>query len=237
MEKLLNEDLQYVVSALPKSVREILKSRKVFLAGGFIRAMIAGEKPSDIDLLCSTTEMCFNLSDELEEEREGFYQIKTKNALTIVRNHHIPVQIITRWLYDDPEKLLNEFDFTIAQAVIWYQKEEGWLSLTSNNFYCDLASKRLRYTSPKREEDAGGSLLRVLKFLRRGYKIAPESLSLVIVQMLNGVKNDRSLDNPELSKIVTSLMREVDPLTVDLTNNIIINEEEEIEENGNKTND
>ena len=220
---LLPEDLNYIVSAIPKMVRELMKSNQLYLGGGFIRSMITGEKASDIDLFIPNepTYLLNSLISEFMDEHGDNYKIKTKYAVTIVRRHLTPIQIITRWKYDDPVYLFNDFDFTIAQAVIWYYGNT-WLSAVSNYFYADLAAKRLRYTKPTREEDAGGSILRVMKFLRRGYKISPEALSDVIVQFLKGVGGDRSMDRPDLSRIISGLMREVDPLRIDENNNVLL---------------
>jgi len=150
-------------------------------------------------------------------------EIKTENAFTLLNIGRLPVQFIKRWTYTDPNLLINEFDFTIAQAVVYciYDTEDTerkkpiWKSICSDYFYCDLAAKRLRYTEPKRIEDVGGSLLRMLKFLRKGYRISPESLSKVFVRLLSGVRPDALRnDNPELYSILTGLLREVDPLTI-----------------------
>ena len=52
--ELRKQDLQHVVSRLPKDVTKLIKERALFLGGGFVRATIAGEKPADIDLFGAT---------------------------------------------------------------------------------------------------------------------------------------------------------------------------------------
>ena len=87
----------------------------------------------------------------------------------------------------------------------------------SNGFYPDLAAHRLVYTFPKREEAVGGSILRVRKFLQRGYNIQAWSLAGVISRLLIAVEKDSILaKNGEqgLTKVITGLLREVDPLVV-----------------------
>jgi hypothetical protein len=239
MNKLIEEDLQYVVSRIPKTLRELMKKNNIYLAGGFIRALITGENPSDIDVLGESKEQLNGIRRDFFEAdyKEVYESIKTKNAVTIFASGKLPIQLITRWLYDDPAKLIREFDFTIAQSVIWYsQSMAKWCSLCSDYFYCDLAAKRLRYTQPDRNEDAGGSILRVLKFLRKGYKISPEELSKVTVRWLSGV--DREVvdhcDNEMLVKVLSSLLREVDPLNININNGIIVNDEESEESDGSK---
>ena len=76
------------------------------------------------------------------------------------------MQFIHRWKYDEPTKLLEELDFTVCQAAVWWAND-SWQSLCSTSFYPDLAARRLVYTFPQREEESGGSMMRVRKFLGR----------------------------------------------------------------------
>ena len=64
-------------------------------------------------------------------------------------------------------------------------------SLCSGTFYQDLAAKRLRYTRPARNEDAGGSLLRVLKYYQKGYRIPLESFAGVLTRLISALDPTR----------------------------------------------
>ena len=110
-----------------------------------------------------------------------------------------PVQFIHRWTFDNAHALIASFDFTIAQSAIWFENGE-WQSITTPSFYDDLQDKRLVYTFPDREEEPGGSLLRVLKFLRRGYDISPENLAKVIARLMNGVNLEKFEEENEYGK-------------------------------------
>jgi len=237
--ELTKSDLQFVMSRCPRDIRSLLKEHagKVCLAGGFIRATIAGEKVSDIDLFGESVEQLLSVSKDLTLKRKGRY-FKTKNAITVLAPPRIPVQFITRWLFNDPVKVMQSFDFTVCQAVIWAEKEpvldlpleevganEAYIvkfkSAISDNFYVDLAARRLVYTSPVRDEDAGGSMMRVLKFMKRGYIIQAPSLAGVIARITVKVKDsDIPPEKAEYTaeawnkKIITGLLREVDPMTV-----------------------
>lgn len=217
MNTLRTDDLRKIVGFLPKDVLEIIKSNKVFLAGGYIRARIAGEVVSDIDLLVGSDKKADELAHKLAASRGEKKPWRTKNAFTLTDIGKIPVQFIKRWTFDAPDALIDSFDFTIAQACIWHEDGE-WRSLTSPSFYSDLAAKRLRYTFPVRHEDAGGSILRVQKFIKRGYDIAPEELAKVIARLLSGVEEHSSMwrDGTEVERaqIIAGLLRHVDPLTI-----------------------
>src|SRR5205823_1616619 len=71
---------------------------------------------------------------------------------------------------------------------------------------------RLVYRRPKRNEDAGGSMLRVLKYYAKGYRIPLDSMGAVIARMMMGVEWDKIRNSEDqLAEIVTGLLREVDP--------------------------
>ena len=88
---------------------------------------------------------------------------------------------------------------------------DKWCSACDPRFYADLAAKRLVYRSPERNEDAGGSMLRVLKFYQRGYRIPLDSLGAVIARLIQGVKDPILLNEPKLARTLSGLLREVDP--------------------------
>ena len=212
---LTKEDLRFVVTRLPRDVRDLAKEHGLFIGGGFIREMIAGNKPNDVDLFGPTKEV-LGLAAELIAEKRGARIHKTDNAITVLTGSRMPIQFITRWLYSDPHKLLAEFDFTVCQAVIWFDKEDGlWKSATAPTFYPDLAARRLVYTYPQREEDAGGSMLRVRKFLQRGYTIQAPSLGGVIARIARAVNWEKVGDDEQhVGRVIAGLLREVDPLTI-----------------------
>ena len=210
--ELVPEDLRFVVSHLPKDMVELLKKFPLFVAGGFIRAIIAGETPSDIDVFGYDRATLELIAKDFASGREGRL-FSTDNACTVLAPPRLPVQFITRWLYSDSRMLIESFDYTVCQAVVWWS-EDRWHSLVTPRFYIDLAARRLVYICPARDEAAGGSLLRAMKYIRRGYNISPESLAFVIARFVSGVKGFSSHPDIELSQILTGLLREVDPLTV-----------------------
>jgi hypothetical protein len=126
---------------------------------------------------------------------------------------------VHRWTFSDALDVVPSFDFTIARAVFfWSGPLQRWCGFCDPNFYCDLAAKRLVYCSPVRNEDAGGSMLRVLKFYQRGYRIPLDSLGAVIARMCQGVNaeagwtlDDTFRDEEQLGLKLTDLLREVDP--------------------------
>jgi hypothetical protein len=222
MESLHQQDLFWCVKRLPKKLYDALKKRgnKVVVAGGYIRSCISNERINDIDLFCPNVHEAEMMA--LSLTGTGIKLIKTDNAYTIIGLRDI-IQIIHRWTFEKPEDIIPSFDFTVASsAFYWDIEKEEWKSVCDPSFYPDLAAKRLVYRAPIRNEDAGGSMLRVLKFYQRGYRIPLDSLGRVMGRMLAGVpvvnfeKRAAFQDAPEgweaqMSHVLTGLLHEVDP--------------------------
>ncbi|MCU1282316.1 MAG: hypothetical protein JWM53_5862 [bacterium] len=231
MQSLREIDAHFVLSRVPRDVRALAKAESLFIAGGFIRSTIAGEKPSDVDLFGPSREALELHALKFAQTRECRYHA-TENAFTVLSGSRLPVQFIHRWLYPAGEegalKLLAEFDFTVAQAALWYEakgtSEGRWRSLVSDDFYADLAARRLVYTHPNRPEDAGGSILRVRKFLARGYNIQPLSFAGVISRLALSVRWDEVTTEAQATKVIAGLLREVDPLMV--VDGVLVDEHE-----------
>lgn len=213
MNTLTKEDVHFCLTRLPKDVLEILKSKPLLLAGGFIRETIAGSKVNDIDLFGYSKQDMRAIAMELAVNRKGRLH-ETDNAYTVISAPRMPIQFVTRWLVNKPEEYIANFDFTVCQAAIWWNGGE-WQSAASPYFYPDLAARRLTYTYPKREEAAGGSILRVRKFLQRGYDIQAGSLAGVMSRVFLAVDFDKTgRDEERVAQVVHGLLREVDPSLV-----------------------
>lgn len=213
---LLDEDVKWLVRRLPNDVRETLIAvgEGIFVAGGFIRACIAHEPVNDVDLFMRSPDAAKLAAAALAKSRGGTAH-ETDNALTV--RGKPPVQFIHRWTFQSPDECVTSFDFTIARAAVWHSSE-GWQSTCDPRFYADLAAKRLTYCSPVREEAAAGSLLRVLKFYQRGYRIPLDSLADVMGRVFRGINEETRLANAPggLERVILGMLHEVDPL-VDLS--------------------
>lgn len=218
MLSLTKHDVYWCLRRLPRPVLRLMhkQGEKLVLAGGFIRSCISSEKINDVDLFTTSKEAAEIFARELAGET---YVFRTDNAFSI-RLPGTLVQLIHRWTFETPELVVPSFDFTIARAAIWYSLEKKrWESVCDPRFYADLAGKRLVYCSPVRNEDAGGSLLRVLKFYQRGYRIPLDSMGAVLARLVKDVDFDLMKNCPDkekqLAKVLTGLLKEVDPNTLD----------------------
>ena len=214
-------DLRYVVQRLPRDIRDLLTENagRLYIGGGFIRATIAGEEPSDIDLFGDDPAFLKTVADLLKTRRAiGTKLHTTNNAITLLTPDRLPVQFITRWTFKNGYDLVNSFDFTVCQAAIWRagnKVNSEWMSSTGDGFYVDLAGRRLVYTSPVRDEEAGGSMLRVIKYVKRGYSIQVTSLGGVIGRLAWKLRESHLTGTEEgAGHVIAGMLREVDPLLV-----------------------
>lgn len=209
-------DLRFVVSRIPRDVRDVMHLYNLVLGGGFIRELIAGGEVRDIDLFGENKNVLRVALEALATLRsDKGYKTRihnTDNADTLFTEGKLPVQTINRWLYENSDLVISSFDFTVCAAAVWQNHDGTWTSTCHMDFYKDLAARRLVYTHPERNEDAGGSLLRAIKFVKRGYNIQMPSLAGVVARLSVGVRqNAMASDEEGLTKIYAGLLREVDP--------------------------
>jgi hypothetical protein len=206
--KLVPHDLSWCVRRLYDPVRELLQKNpgSVFLAGGYIRSCIAREPIADVDLFVSaTTDVKGKVRELVGTSEPGDLISYTENAATI---HWKPrVQIIHRWTFESATDGIERFDFTIARAAIWFDGQ-AWQSVCDESYYSDLAAKRIVYCAPKRDEEPGGSLLRLLKFYRRGYTAPLDTIGAILARIAHNVD---VVDEVRMAGEFTRLLREVDP--------------------------
>ncbi len=186
MTRALNpSDLSWVVERLPQAAYDLLKTSpsRAFLAGGFIRSVIAHERINDLDLFTTNVYEAQELAEHYLKTGKGGTHISRSEYAFNVHGTRPHFQVIHKWGYSDPEVLIQSFDFTIAQAVVWHDGTE-FRSLCADTYYEDLAAKRLVYTSRVRDDDQpGGSLLRSYKFAARGYRMPLDSLAALLARM------------------------------------------------------
>jgi hypothetical protein len=206
MSKLNPFDVQFCVRRLPKKLKEVMNGEtwrgKVFIGGGYLRAVIAKEDLNDIDLFVQSKEDGAMLSGLLAVDKDAIY--KTENAYTLKIGHDV-IQIIHRWVFKTPEEISNSFDFTVCCAVIFTDGAQ-WDSYCDDEFYPDLAAKRLTYRNPIREEEAGGSALRILKYYQRGYRAPLKTYADVWARVFKQIG-----PTDDVAKVILGLLRDVDP--------------------------
>jgi hypothetical protein len=236
MTHLKPSHLDLVVRALPEPVRDLLQSKRVYLAGGFIRHHLAHEQgKTDIDLFGldfdEANEVAVNMAVTYSTDHGvGMNVYDTPNAISLIPVEdadEYPVQFIHRWLLDTAEKIIAHFDFTICAAVVWWDEiNHVWKSQIHKDFYADLDRQRLVYTG---SDEPGGSLLRAFKYSRRGYHIFANSVAAIVDDLLEQ-REQAEADDLTGPVAILTLLREVDPLpdslSLEKASTIILTEEE-----------
>lgn len=213
------QDLRWALVRLPKNLKAVMEEKEwlgnIYVGGGYLRSIVSGEKINDVDVFVKTEKDAELLAYKLSSDKKDI--IKTDNAYTV--KGKTTIQIIHRWLFQRAEDVSNSFDFTVCCAVIYCREKSGeaktieWNSFCDERFYRDLASKRLTYRSPISNEDAGGSMLRVLKYYQKGYRIPLDSLGGVIARLVVKLRSDGvDMGNEQaVAKVLAGLLVEVDP--------------------------
>jgi hypothetical protein len=78
----------------------------------------------------------------------------------------------------------------------------------AEDYHADLAAKRVVYCAPQREEEPGGSLLRLLKFAGRGYSAPLDSVAAILARLTADVPSGTEI---ERAATILTRLREVDP--------------------------
>lgn len=220
MTRLDYRDLDRCVRRLPPALVKTIQEREsLMVAGGFIRTVITNERPSDIDV--------FATDDKGAKTAAGNYrqrcgpadrqpkQVDTDNAITVLTRP--PVQFIHRWTFDGPDKLIQSFDFSIARAVIWWSGAR-WESMIDDRFYVDLAARRLVFMAPS-SNTSGGTLLRLQKFIARGYRASAANIAAIAAQLARDAMREKTIVGAgiedEVARQMIRLVREVDPSSAD----------------------
>lgn len=175
------EDVVRVAAALPPTLAKAMHAHRgmaMVVAGGFVRDVVSGRRPRDVDVFVGTEDDVAAVDAVLRPAATGEPHV-TDNATGYVVDGRL-VQVVTRWTFTDAWEVLRGFDFTVAQAAVWHEAERWWGGV-GPSFYADLAARRLRLSGvlpdERTPEEAGGTLMRLVKHSRRGYVATPDTVA------------------------------------------------------------
>jgi len=143
-----------------------------YVAGGFIRSYYAREKASDMDIFF-IDESSFNTAiKKISNEWEMVSH--TSKAVTFVNQGKV-VQFISL-LYGKEEDVLSLFDFTICSISVNIKSN---VLILHDKFFEHLAGKELVVETL---DSPFSSLLRVIKYIKKGYFISCENLARIVLK-------------------------------------------------------
>lgn len=178
-------DLKRVIYALPDEVVELMRRhpREVIVAGGFIRAIVAGEAVRDVDAFFAQERGVKSWTDDVGLK----YEEKEKHLCVEADGGSPEIQLIWSYPYKEPYEVPDSSDYTVVKAAVWFEDGEGkkkdskFIGICHEYFYRDIARKMLVYIC-NRDVERVESIPRLLKYTSYGYSIDPDSLSELIVK-------------------------------------------------------
>ncbi len=188
-----------VLTATPQLAKNLMQRHGLILAGGFIRDIVNGDEPADVDLFVPETSdvrakaAARELFGSVAEESENSYTIPTAHPLRVVSKKtldgemiHWPLSlklsIIWRWARVDACELIDGFDFVCCKAAIWYDSQQAkFVGLEHSDFRHQAYNKILRFDPHGSVRDsAAASVKRLHRFAARGYNWEHEELMKIV---------------------------------------------------------
>jgi hypothetical protein len=193
MIELKPQDVERIVKALRPEVTQFIVANKAVLAGGFVRDVICGGTPGDVDLLVRSQG---ELSGAVVEEALGYWfgsfprkQKSSKVWEVEGSGSRLPVQVI---VVSDPKRvILERFDYTVCSCGV-EADGKGWRGFGCDYFYEDLELRRLALLS-KGSVSAKNALPRLIKLLGKGFKVDYRVLVDVVAASVSGSLNGKGI--------------------------------------------
>jgi hypothetical protein len=181
------------VAPLPAHLNERMREhgKEIILAGGFIRDTLIGVTPKDVDIFCAKAR-ADKFIGHYEAPNTGNQIAKPGKSSYSAYIGQTKYQFIYRFKFDSPEALLNQFDYSICRAAIWYDRQgKEWTGISWHSWATDAASKHLVFLDHEPEQEA---ILRLLELTKRGYTIGELSLARALTGFVGAMPAASTLD-------------------------------------------
>lgn len=202
-----NDFTEMIVRCLPPEVKEILMEfgSRLIVAGGFCRDVMTGREAKDIDIFGVDKNTVNDAIESFTWHDATRGRKQTANSVTFEEYFPLdgsyPVQFITRTYYTHHQDLIESFDFSVCQIGVYWSLDH-WEGICTDLFWRDIFSETATYTDPTRDEDPGGSLLRMFRFARRGYKITENDIANVTGRFVSTMTGEPKQEAQEKVKKV-----------------------------------
>ena len=149
---------------------------QAWIAGGYAAYMGSAAPcppvPGDIDIFPRNQESWGKLFDALMKHNEEYLR-ESRRAVTFTVDDR-QVQLIHPFeATESPEKLVEDFDFTVCRAVLVNEN----CVLVDDEFEADTQNMKLRFKNIK---NPMGALVRLTKYARKGYDASPAELAKIL---------------------------------------------------------
>lgn len=140
---------------------------KMWIAGGFIRDLMMGVRPRDVDIFFPTKEDADLAMERLAGNFDSPYE--NKNSVSYDINYGkktIRADLVHGLLFKDPEETINSFDFTVACGYAAWDGKSGVTVGLLETMLLDLPSRSLRINALPMPE---ATMRRVAKYVKKGF--------------------------------------------------------------------
>lgn len=176
-KKILKDKLGYTYT--------LLKAHKCILAGGALTSIFSRQEINDFDIYFRNYGYMYRFVSEMFGFGFGMVEMDSHEVSAVhITDKSIScakgLQLITVNAYETHEEIFKSFDFTINMAAYCFDKEEFFFH---PDFFKDLAQRKLVF-------NAGTSfpfmsLVRVEKYINRGYSISKQELMKLAIACNN----------------------------------------------------
>jgi hypothetical protein len=169
--------------SISKAVWAELKDSQAYIAGGAMTSIFSGNKINDIDIYFSDVAGKDKTCDYFLKLKGSVLSFETVKAKTFKYKNQI-YQLIVHpdLIVPTPQALFDFYDFTICMGAYNFRK-----FVLHENFFQHLSQRRLIFNHKTKYPIC--SLMRVRKFLERGYKISYTEL-IKIALSVHGLNLD-----------------------------------------------
>lgn len=193
VELILNLVRSELTKLLPLELAEDFDS-KSFIGGGAIYSIYNVQEPKDYDFFFNDELYVAKLRKHFEETpflkyKKGVKMGDYKGHRLIITDNAISIgdyQLITRWV-GTPKEVIGQFDFKHNMFYVY----EGKLQTLVKWKYLD--DNKLRYNED-RARDICGTIIRVKKFVERGFTITNKEMAKMLLRLNEVGFNERELE-------------------------------------------
>lgn len=156
-----NQKIESCISYFEKFIFVDLADIKCWVAGGAVRAYLAGERIKDIDVFFPNEEEYKKAYDKLTNKGDKNIIFDSDNATKVYHNKK-KVDLIKHY-FPTPKETLSQFDFTVTCVAIYESKLHHHV-----DFFIDLSNKSLIINSLPYPLS---TMQRLQRYIVRGYHI------------------------------------------------------------------
>ena len=194
--------LELAVRRLPDDVKAglVAMGPRAVVAGGYLRSLgsqvIPGkhasghfveESPKDIDIFVPDVNGMSEMSHYLQSRRcVGHRRYRAgmlawRGTLTFKQlpGETPEVQVVGEWSFEKPAEVIENFDFTVSAAALWWTGTE-WAGAAWEFWAENMEARLTSYMDDA--PDPAGTLMRLQRYIRLGYHVPMPSLTAIAVR-------------------------------------------------------